>query len=431
MSFRCFSILSIGVVLPAFVSAQPLTFTRADRASTSSARGIATADFNRDGWIDIVTAHNEPDGLGVLLNRGTAGGYDASFIALPGGPFDVSTGDLNKDGLADIAVANADANEINVLFGRAEGGFTPPLTLPGGGNPRGLAIADVDRDGSADIVFTEFGAARVTIYWGNGAGSFSTRPPVSLSTPSNPQGVAIADFDADGRPDIATVSSVSDGRGVTIHFANPTPGTFWRWDITWTPALNVIAIGDLDKDGRPDIAAAGSSTSDITTLLNTRAGWILRAPFPSGGSSPRGIAVVDLNRDGALDLVTGNRGTSTVQVALNKGDGSFAAPEGIASGTGSRAVAVGDFDHDGRIDVATANEYAATAPVLSNTTAFPQAAFKFRRQWLGPGDDNGSGADDIAWATGGATSRHAVRWRARSTPRRSKPLTSTSTAAPT
>jgi hypothetical protein len=208
----------------------------------------------------------------------------------------------------------------------------------------------------------------------------------------------VADFDIDGRPDIATVSSAGGGTGVTIHFANPTPGTFWRWDITWTPPLNVIAVGDLDKDGRPDIAAAGSSTSDISTLLNTRGGWSLRPPFPSGGSSPRGIAVADLNRDGALDLVTGNRGTNTVQVALGNGDGSFAAPEGIAAGAGSRAVTVGDFDHDGRVDIATANEYAAAATVLSNATLFPQTAFKFRRQRMGPGDDNSSGGNHVAIA---------------------------------
>src|SRR5262245_21337387 len=81
---------------------------RHDHPSTGGARGFATADFNRDGWTDFVAAHHNPDGVSVLLNRGRSGGYTASFVSLPGGPFDVATGDLNRDGIPDIAVANAD-----------------------------------------------------------------------------------------------------------------------------------------------------------------------------------------------------------------------------------------------------------------------------------------------------------------------------------
>jgi hypothetical protein len=392
----------VGVV-PVFVlasavsaAAQTLTFHRDDRSSATSARGIASADFNRDGWIDLVTAHHDPDGVAVLLNRGAAGGYTPSFIALSGGPFDVVTGDLNNDGLSDIAVANADANSVNVLFGRAEGGFAPSVDLPGA-NPRGLAIADVDLDGNFDIVFTEFAASRATIYWGTGAGTFSSRAPAVLSTVANPQGVAVGDFNIDGRPDVVTVATGGFNMGVTIHFADGAPGAFTRWSIQGTQQQNVVTVGDFDKDGRPDIVAAGSNTSNVTTLMNTRAGWSIRA-FPAGGASPRGIGAADVNRDGALDIVLAARGTSTIVILAGTGDGRFAAPEAVPAGTGARAVTTGDFNHDGRIDVASANEYAASATVLSNSTAFPQAAFKFRRQRLGPGDDNSSGGRHVAIA---------------------------------
>ena len=146
------------VALAAMVSpagAQTLTMQRDDHPSTSSARGIAAADFNRDGWTDIVTAHNDPDGVAVLLNRGAAGGYTHAFISLPGGPFDLVTGDLNKDGRLDIAVANPDANLINVLFGNGDGTFRTPLNVGARFQPRSLAIADIDRDSYPDIVFTE------------------------------------------------------------------------------------------------------------------------------------------------------------------------------------------------------------------------------------------------------------------------------------
>jgi hypothetical protein len=73
MAVARFTVFCVCVTLaPAIGSAQPLTFQRDDRASTISARGIAAADFNRDGWTDLVTAHHEPDGIAVLLNRGVS-----------------------------------------------------------------------------------------------------------------------------------------------------------------------------------------------------------------------------------------------------------------------------------------------------------------------------------------------------------------------
>ena len=87
---------------------------------------------------------------------------------------------------------------------------------------------------------------------------------------------------------------------------------------------NVVTTGDFDGDGRPDVAAASTGTSDVTIVLNSRAGMTTRV-YSTNGSSARGIVAVDLDRDGALDVVTANRGTSTLEVLDGKGDGTFAA----------------------------------------------------------------------------------------------------------
>jgi hypothetical protein len=393
MCIARYSILALCVVCcPAVSVAQPLVFQRDDIDSFSGARGIAAGDFNGDGWIDFVTANNEPDGVSLIFAQRSRAVYGSTFHPLPGGPFDIITADFDRDGLSDVAVANADANQINFFSFKASGHTA--WSMPGGANPRSLTSGDIDRDGHLDLIVTEYGAAKVTIHWGDGTGTFQSRPSISLPAIPNPQGVGVADFNLDGRPDIVTVSVGGVGAGVTIHFATASPGVFTRWDIQGTPQANVLTIGDFDKDGRPDIAAAGTATSDITTLVNTRAGWSIRT-FASGGASPRGIVTADLNRDGALDLVTGARGTNTVVVIAGRGDGGFDAPRAFAAGTGSRAVAVGDFDHDGRVDIAAANEYAETVTILSNTTAFPPVGFKFRREVVGPGEDNSSGGSFI------------------------------------
>lgn len=387
-------LLCFALIAPA-AGAQTLSFERDDAASTTGARGIATADFNRDGWIDIVTAHHDPDGITVHLNRGAARGYSSTFIDLPGGPFDVVTGDLNKDGIPDIAVANPDANVINVLFGRAGGGFSGPMNVGARFNPRSLAIADMDKDGNPDIIFTEYYNRGVAIYWGDGAQSFTHRQPGLLNAGDNPQGVAVADFNVDGWPDMVVASSGSVG--LTILYHTPGVNTFSRQDLPVPPQQNVVTIGDFDKDGRPDIAAASTNTSDITVVLNRRAGFSTHV-FPSGGGSPRGIVTADLNRDGSLDLITGNRSTSTIQLALGRGDGTFATPVGYAAGAGSRAVAAGDFNHDGRVDLASANEYAPSMTVLSHVTEFPRAGFAFSRTLIGPGTGGYSGSSSAAVA---------------------------------
>ena len=384
-------LLALALLVPSAI-AQPVTMQRSDHPDVNGARGIAAADFNRDGWTDIVTAHNGPDGISVHVNRGGSGGYTRTFIEIPGGPFEVVTGDLNKDAVPDIVVANPDVNLINVLFGRAEGGFRSPLNVGGRFNARSVTIADMDRDTNPDIVFTEYYNSSVTIYWGDGVQSFIHRQPGSLNVGANPQGVAVADFNLDGWPDIVTASSSSVG--LTIHYHTPGANTFSRRDLSVPPQQNVVAVGDFDRDGRPDIAAASTGTTDVTVVLNRRGG-MATAVYPSGGASPRGIVTADLNRDGVLDIVTANRGTSTLQVLYGSGDGTFMAAEGFASGTGSRAVTAGDFNNDGRIDLASGNEYATTMTVLSNSTAFARAGFKFRRQVMGPGTDTSSSGETV------------------------------------
>ena len=394
-SLRILSGFVLASLITSSAHAQALSFQRDDIPAASGARGITSADLNRDGWVDVITAHHDPDGLSIHLNRGRSGGYATTFIPLPGGPFDVVTGDLNKDGSPDIAVANPDANVINVLFGNGDGTFRGPMNVGARFNPRALTIADMDRDSNPDIVFTEFYNSSVTIYWGDGVQSFIHRQPGSLAVGANPQGVAVADFNVDGWPDLVVAGSTSVG--LTLLYHTPGANTFSRQDLDVPTQQNVVAVGDFDHDGRPDIAAASTTTTDVTVVLNRRGGMATQV-YPSGGSSPRGIVAVDLNRDGRLDLVAGTRGTSTVQVLLGHADGTFAAAVGYAAGAGSRAVTAADFNNDGRMDLASGNEYASSMTVLSNTTELQRAGFGYRRHVLGPaiGNSSSGNANDVA-----------------------------------
>jgi hypothetical protein len=369
--------VTLSLAAPAF--AATITVDRNDPASRTGARGIAVADLNRDGWLDIATANHGPDGVEVLINRGAAGGYTPTFIPIAGGPFDIAAADLNRDGIPDLAVAAADANEIDVLFGQASGGFSA-LHISAPSNPRGLAIGDLDKDGNPDIVYTQFANQGVQVLYGDGNGHFAARRGAD-HVDVNPQGVAIADFNMDGWPDLVVASSGTVG--LAILYQTPGAGTFTRTDLNVPTQQNVVTVADFNRDGRPDIAAASTASSAVTIFINAKS-FTTTLVYSSGGGSTRGIAAIDLDRDGAPDVITGNRGSSTIDVLPGNGDGTFGTPYGFAAGSGSRAVAVGDFDNDGRIDIASGNEYDATATVLSNTTTFTKSAYAFARTLMGP-----------------------------------------------
>jgi hypothetical protein len=374
-------------------TAQHLTFDRDVHASSAGARGIAAADFNRDGRMDFATANEGPSGVAILTNRAASGGgFQHMFLALPGGPFDIAAGDFNKDSFPDLAVANADANQIDILFGSATG-FSTLSSFGTDGGPRGLTLADMDDDGNLDIVYTKFHAGTLQILRGNGAGGFTNWPGAPVSGAA-PQGVAAGDFNRDGRLDLVVANTGVSGLAVLSQTTNR---AFVRREVPGPQRLNFVAVGDFNRDGRLDAAAASSGGNFVAVYLGGTGGLVYGASYATG-SSPRDIAAVDIDHDGRLDLVTGNRGSDDISVLLGAGNGTFEAAMSVAAGPGSRTVAAADFDNDGLLDVATGNEAAASATVLANSTLFTRAAFSFDRRVIGTPRTTSQGSATVGLA---------------------------------
>lgn len=374
-----------GLFLASGVAASaqtPVTVSPHDYGAAAAPRAIASADFNRDGWLDLATAGTERDSIAILLNNGANGG----FRTLPdrvvgGGPFDIAAGDLNRDGIPDLVIANADADAVDVLLGAGDGTFpvSTRISMPGAG-PRGLALTDFDGNGRLDIIVTEFATGAWRVLYGNGLGGVVRQD--RFGSIRSPQGVVAADFNHDGRPDVAIA-----GAGINliaVFYTQPNGGIVQKNVVVGT-AVNVLAAGDFNHDGWLDLSAASTAYSTIYTLHGSAAGLAYRVETPSG-SSPRGLLAVDVNEDGWLDLVTANRASSTVNIhfGLQSEPGRFSGARTFAAGAGSRDVAAGDFDHDGAVDLAAVNEYGDSVTVLTNTTAFSVPAFRFALQQFGP-----------------------------------------------
>src|SRR5207249_190534 len=144
-----------------------------------------------------------------------------------------------------------------------------------------------------------------------------------------------------------------------------------------------VTVGDLNGDGKLDLVVANQTSNTVSVLLNTTASGAAIPSFAAKqdfatGTTPVSVTVGDVNLDGKLDLAVANFGASTVSVLLNTtapgaAIPSFAAKQDFATGANPLSVTVGDLNGDGKLDLAVANQGSTTVSVLLNTTA-PGAA---------------------------------------------------------
>ena len=219
----------------------------------------------------------------------------------------------------------------------------------------------------------------------------------SYPTGYGPNSVAIGDLNGDGKPDLATAN------GTVSVLLNRGDGSFQAKRDYKTAGANSVAIGDLNGDGKPDLATAGANS--VSVLLNNGDGSFAAKHDYATGRGPLAVVIGDLNRDGRPDLATANDAFS-VSVLLNRGDGSFAAKRDYRTGNPS-SLAIGDLNGDGRPDLVTANDEAdETVSVLLNRG---DGSFRAKRDYrtgsgaqsVAIGDLNGDGKPDVATANEG------------------------------
>ena len=265
--------------------------------------------------------------------------------------------------------------------------FSAKADFATGNNPAGfIAVADIDGDGKPDVVVVNrstntFSILRNTSTLSQAA--FANK--VDFATDSTPSAVAIADLDGDGKPDIVITNMFTNKISVyrntakvgSISASSLAAKVSFVADSISLPTS--VAIGDIDGDGKLDLAVVNSFNNTVSVLKNTSTvGNIDASSFAAAvdfttGLGPTFVAIADVDGDGKLDLVVSNLNAKTISILHNKGIAnsidttSFAAKVDFTVGTGPNALAIGDLNNDGKPDIIVANQGSNTLSVLRNT----------------------------------------------------------------
>jgi hypothetical protein len=385
---RTFTVLlSNPVVTAPFATVQ--TF-----AAGTQPFAVAVADVNGDGKPDLAVANYHDGTVSVLLNTTPQGATVPTFatgqtFAVGADPHSVAVGDFNGDDKPDLAVANTKDGTVSVLLNTTPQGATIPTfagqqTFAVGHGPQAVAVGDFNGDGKPDLVVANFNDNTVSVLLnttpqGASVPSFATGK--TFAAGAQPDSVAVGEVNGDGKPDLA-VANYLDGTVSVLLNTTPKGATSPSFATQQTFAAGTdpesVAVDDFNGDGKPDLAVADYGGT-VSVLLNTTPKGATIPTFATrqtfaAGSGASAVAVGDFNGDSKPDLAVANQLDDTLGVLPNTAPQgatipTFAGQQAFAVGHLPLAVAVGDFNGDTNPDLAVANEGGNTVSVLLNTPA--------------------------------------------------------------
>ena len=197
----------------------------------------------------------------------------------------------------------------------------------------------------------------------DGTGPFA--PRLALATGLTPSAVAVGDINKDGKPDLVVANQ--GGTSVTELFGDGVGGFTGRADLNVGVSPSDVALADLNGDGRLDIVVASANSRDLVELPSNPLGGFLLPITTSVAAGPSALVLADVSLDGRPDFVVACSGSDSVAVVTGTATGGFGLTSFTRVGSHPTALAVGDVDGDGKPDLAVTNSGSSAVQVFVGT----------------------------------------------------------------
>ncbi len=271
------------------------------------------------------------------------------------------------------------------------------------GTPKGIASADFNSDGKPDIAVADQNINRIFVLLGNGTGGIASSGTVSIG--SNPHSIAIADFNGDSKKDIAFTNYSANN--VSILLGDGLGGFSGPSNFSVSISPTGITSEDFNGDAKADLAVADYMSNEVSILIGDGTGNFATAVNYTVGNGPTAVISKDWDADGSKDLAVACYNSNFVTLLMGDGVGGFTPTTNYSSGVNPQGLTTADLNMDGKSDLIVANAGSNDVTVRLNTGGGAFASPVYFNAGTSPSavttaDFNSDGKIDVAVCNSGS-----------------------------